>query len=110
MATFKFNALDYSGQEIVDDIEASTKEEAVTKVRSLGYFPTKVQEHPPSLKVAKGQQPSSGLPRIGRGWKCPNPLSWFPKIELPTIDVNSVVIVGEFVIIVFLLILLLVKW
>ena len=81
MATFKFNALNSSGQEIVDDIEAPTQEEAVAKVRSLGYFPTKVREHPPSLKVAKGQQPSSGLPRIGA---IVTPAGYQAAVVLPT--------------------------
>ena len=44
MAVFQYEALNASGQEVKDSIEAPTKEEAVAKVRGLGYFPTKVVE------------------------------------------------------------------
>ncbi len=52
MAVFKYEALNASGQEIKDEIEAPTKEEAVSKVRGLGYFPTKVVEKLDKKKVA----------------------------------------------------------
>ena len=32
------------GQEIKDDIEALSSEEAISKIRNLGYFPTKIRE------------------------------------------------------------------
>ena len=44
MAVFKYAALNSSGQEIKDEIEAPSNEEAVTKIRGLGYFPTRVVE------------------------------------------------------------------
>ena len=44
MAVFQYEALNSSGQEVKDEIEAPSKEEAVAKVRSLGYFPTRVNE------------------------------------------------------------------
>ena len=44
MAVFQYEALNSSGQEIKDSVEAPSKEEAVAKVRGLGYFPTKVVE------------------------------------------------------------------
>ena len=44
MAVFQYEALNSSGQEIKDSVEAPSKEEAVAKVRGLGYFPTKVIE------------------------------------------------------------------
>jgi type IV pilus assembly protein PilC len=44
MAVFQYEALNSSGQEVKDSIEAPTKEDAVAKVRGLGYFPTKVVE------------------------------------------------------------------
>ena len=44
MPVFKYEALNSSGQEIKDEIEAPSKEEAVSRVRGLGYFPTKVVE------------------------------------------------------------------
>jgi len=44
MPVFKYEALNAAGQEVKDEVEAPTKEEAVSKVRALGYFPTKVVE------------------------------------------------------------------
>jgi type IV pilus assembly protein PilC len=44
MAVFQYEALNASGQEIRDSLEAPSKEDAVAKVRGLGYFPTKVVE------------------------------------------------------------------
>jgi len=44
MPVFQYEALNASGQEVKDTIEAPTREEAVAKVRGLGYFPTKVVE------------------------------------------------------------------
>jgi type IV pilus assembly protein PilC len=44
MAQYQYEALNASGQEVKDTLEAPSKEEAVAKVRGLGYFPTKVVE------------------------------------------------------------------
>jgi len=52
MAVFSYQALNSSGQEVKDEVEAPTKEEAVAKVRSLGYFPTKVVEKAGRKKLA----------------------------------------------------------
>lgn len=53
MAVFVYEALNASGQEVKDEVEAPSKEEAVAKVRSLGYFPTKVHEKSGKRKVGK---------------------------------------------------------
>ena len=44
MATFTFEAMNSSGQEVKDEIDASSSEEAIQKIRAKGYFPTKVRE------------------------------------------------------------------
>lgn len=44
MAVFAYEALNAAGQEVKAEVEAPNKEEAVAKVRGLGYFPTKVVE------------------------------------------------------------------
>ena len=51
MAVYQFTAMNSSGQEVKDEIEASTNEEAIAKIRSKGYFPTKVKEK--AAKAAK---------------------------------------------------------
>lgn len=44
MAIFQFEAMTASGEEVKDEIEASSSEDAAIKVRNLGYFPTKIRE------------------------------------------------------------------
>jgi type IV pilus assembly protein PilC len=44
MPVFQYAALDAQGVEIKDEIEALSQKEAVSKIRNLGYFPTKVRE------------------------------------------------------------------
>jgi type IV pilus assembly protein PilC len=43
MPTFQFEAMDATGQEIKDIIEAATEEEAQSTIRNMGYFVTKIQ-------------------------------------------------------------------
>lgn len=52
MGLFQYEALNPQGQEIKDTVEAPTKEEAVAKVRGLGYFPTKVVEKADKKRAA----------------------------------------------------------
>jgi type IV pilus assembly protein PilC len=42
MAIFQYSALDSQGVEIKDEIEALSQKEAISKIRNMGYFPTKV--------------------------------------------------------------------
>lgn len=42
MPTYQFEAMDATGQEIRDVIEAATEEEAQTTIRSMGYFVTRI--------------------------------------------------------------------
>lgn len=72
MPVFSYQALNSSGQEIKDEIEAPTKEEAVAKVRSLGYFPTKVVEKAGKKKLAAKKEAGGPKRRkaagTGLGW------------------------------------------
>jgi type IV pilus assembly protein PilC len=43
MAVFQYEAMDARGQEVRAEVEAGTQEEAITKIRALGHFPTKVR-------------------------------------------------------------------
>jgi type IV pilus assembly protein PilC len=49
MPTYQFEAMDATGQEIRDVIDAATEEEAQTTIRQMGYFVTKI-----SVKKAAG--------------------------------------------------------
>lgn len=42
MPTFKFEALDTSGQEVKDSVDAGNEEEASQKIKAMGYFVTKL--------------------------------------------------------------------
>ena len=42
MPTFQFEAMDATGQEIKDVIDAATEEEAQTTIRQMGYYVTKI--------------------------------------------------------------------
>ncbi|MBI3409455.1 MAG: type II secretion system F family protein [Planctomycetes bacterium] len=44
MATFKFEAMDTTGGEVKDSVEATNEEEAQQKIRQMGYFVTKLTE------------------------------------------------------------------
>ncbi len=89
MAVFKYEALNAQGQEIKDEIEAPSKEEAVSRVRGLGYFPTKVVEKVDRKRVAakKGgagpkQRKAAGT---GLGWVSTKALCSFTR-QLSTLQ------------------------
>ena len=42
MPIFKYEAMDSQGVGIKDEIEALSEKEALSKIRNMGYFPTKV--------------------------------------------------------------------
>ena len=52
MPKFQYEAMSASGQEVKDEVEAPTSEEAIAKIRSLGYFPTKVRQRGGAKKTA----------------------------------------------------------
>jgi len=52
MPIFRYEALDSQGVGIKDEIEALSEKEAISKIRNLGYFPTKVRVHGAGRKVA----------------------------------------------------------
>jgi type IV pilus assembly protein PilC len=53
MPTYTFEAMNSSGQEVKDEIEAASSEEAIVRIRGKGYFPTKVREKAAKKKTAK---------------------------------------------------------
>ena len=52
MPTFQYSALDAQGVEIKDEIEALSQKEAISKIRNMGYFPTKVRARGEGKKAA----------------------------------------------------------
>ena len=67
MPTFKYEALDSQGVGIKDEVEALSEKEAISKIRNMGYFPTKVRVHGAGRKMAaKAARPAH---RRGAGGK-----------------------------------------
>lgn len=63
MPTYAYEAMNQAGQEIKDDIEALSTEDALSKIRNLGYFPTRIREK----GGAKAKTTAGGAKRGRRG-------------------------------------------
>ncbi|MBN1795853.1 MAG: type II secretion system F family protein [Sedimentisphaerales bacterium] len=67
MPFFKYEALDSQGVGVKDEIEALSQKEAVSKIRNMGYFPTKVEIAGAKKKAAaKGARPRRRRGASGR--------------------------------------------
>ena len=64
MPTFKYEAMDTSGGEVKDSVEAISEEEAQQKIRQMGYFVTKITEVAGSGK--KGGKKKGGRKKRGK--------------------------------------------
>jgi type IV pilus assembly protein PilC len=53
MPTYAFEAMNSSGQEVKDEVDANSSEEAIAKIRQKGFFPTKVREKAAKKTVKK---------------------------------------------------------
>jgi type IV pilus assembly protein PilC len=60
MATFAYEAMNQSGQEVKDEIEAISSEDALSKIRNLGYFPTRIREKGGKAKAAPAAKKKGG--------------------------------------------------
>ena len=56
MPTFKYEAMDTSGGEVKDSVDAMSEEEAQQKIKQMGYFVTKITEVAGSKKGKKGKK------------------------------------------------------
>ena len=54
MPTFQFEAMDATGQEIRDEIDAPSEDEAQTTIRQMGYFVTKISVKKSAVKAGTG--------------------------------------------------------
>ncbi|MHC4689537.1 MAG: type II secretion system F family protein [Planctomycetota bacterium] len=65
MPMFKYEALDSQGVSVKDEIEALSQQEAISKIRNMGYFPTKVssisiKKKAPTKAAAKPKRRGAG--------------------------------------------------
>ena len=81
MATFAFQAMNSSGQEVKDEIEADTSEDAIAKIRAKGYFPTKVKEKA-AKKVAKKKKGAADNVTNATTRKMPISIGGVPQKQL----------------------------
>lgn len=63
MPTFQFEAMDATGAEIKDVIEATTEEEAQATIRQMGYFVTKI-----SVKKSRKKEETGAAAKKKRGF------------------------------------------
>src|SRR5215203_1014128 len=80
MPFYAFEAMNSSGQEVKDEIEATSSDEAIKKIRSKGFFPTKVREkaQKKSVKKKKEEEATSGGPKR----KMPLSIGGVPRKQL----------------------------
>src|SRR5262245_11074242 len=64
MPTYKYEAMDTSGGEVKDQVEAGSEEEAQQKIRQMGYFVTKIAEV--AGKAGKGKKKAVKRKRKGQ--------------------------------------------
>src|SRR3954468_18393149 len=65
MPTYQYEAMDHTGREVKDTIDASTQEEAQQLIRQKGFFVTKIAERTKAAKKGKTAAKKKG----GRGKK-----------------------------------------
>src|SRR5947199_1354505 len=80
MATFAYEAMNSSGQEVKDEIEAASSEEAIAKIRGKGFFPTKVREKAGKKKVNKKKEEETT--QLTKKRKMPISIGGVPRKQL----------------------------
>ncbi|UCF44067.1 MAG: type II secretion system F family protein [Planctomycetota bacterium] len=68
MPVFQYEAMDSQGVAIKNELEALSQKEAISKIRNMGYFPTKVRERGVGKKAA-ARAIAKPKPRRGAGGK-----------------------------------------
>jgi len=81
MGVFAYEAMNSSGQEVKDEIEAATPEEAISKIRGKGYFPTKVREKA-QKKLAKKKGVAGDAAPLQKKRKMPISIGGVPRKQL----------------------------
>jgi type IV pilus assembly protein PilC len=61
MPVYTYEAMNSSGQEVKDEIDASTSDEAIAKIRNKGFFPTKIKEKAVKKGAKKKKEEAASL-------------------------------------------------
>ncbi len=62
MPTFQYEAMNSVGQAVKGDVEANSSEDAISKIRGMGHFPTKIKERRAPRKAPTGVPTRVGAP------------------------------------------------
>ena len=63
MPTYVYQAMNASGQEVKDEVEAASQDEAIAKIRNKGQFATKIREKAAKKRVMKKDAPTAAPTR-----------------------------------------------
>ena len=66
MPSYKFEAMDSTGSEVKDRVEAMSEEEAQQKIKQMGYFVTKITEVQSGKGKGKGKKAQHGKKKKGQ--------------------------------------------
>jgi len=77
MPTYVYEAMNASGQEVKDEIEANSQDDAIAKIRNKGHFATKIREKQAKKKVMKKEASAAGPTR-----KMPISIGGVPRKQL----------------------------
>src|SRR4051812_594476 len=80
MPTYAYVAMNSSGQEVKEEIDAQSADDAIAKIRSKGYFPTKVKEKA-AKKAKKGKKGGEEAP-VAAKKKMPLSIGGGPRKQL----------------------------
>ena len=81
MGVFAYEAMNSSGQEVKDEIEAASTEEAIAKIRGKGFFPTKVREKS-QKKLLKKKSAAGDTAPLQKKRKMPISIGGVPRKQL----------------------------
>src|SRR5688572_24782731 len=81
MPTYAYVAMNSSGQEVKEEVDAASSEEAIAKIRSKGYFPTKVKEKAAKKAKKKGGGGGDDAP-VAAKKKMPMSIGGVPRKQL----------------------------
>jgi type IV pilus assembly protein PilC len=82
MPTFAFEAMNSSGQEVKEEVDAASSEEAIAKIRGKGYFPTKVREKAAKKGVKKKKGGGEETAMVENKRKMPISIGGVPRKQL----------------------------
>src|SRR6478609_6351289 len=82
MPLYAYEAMNSSGQEVKDEVEATSSEEAIAKIRGKGYFPTKVREKAGKKKASKKKAADAEV--LTKKRKMPISIGGVPRKQLVT--------------------------